>query len=193
MFLFTLFWARDELPLFSRNFSFYFSSHFFTMSVEKEVSALLAESAGDCGVSPEETVDRALQEVERLVEASGQSLYDVCTDAEAASDRLYYEKYYDGLLGSLVCCWRRLLSRNLTAWFVRRCFRCVLPIASLLSSLRMSRFLRLLRYRRRRLLGSWRFLSASVRSLNGGLIRLMMSFLPKHSLLRIAPFHMWRR
>ena len=87
LFLFTLFWARDELPLFSRNFSFYFSIHFFTTSVEKEVSALLAESAGDCGVSPEKTVDRALQEVERLVEASGQSLYDVCTEAEAASDK----------------------------------------------------------------------------------------------------------
>ena len=53
--------------VFSRSFST------FTMSVDKDISALLAESAGGCGVTPEQTLERALQEVERLMPISGES------------------------------------------------------------------------------------------------------------------------
>ena len=57
------------------------------MSIAEDVSALLAESAGDSGVTHEQTVERALQEVKRLIAASGQSIYDICREAEVASDK----------------------------------------------------------------------------------------------------------
>ena len=50
-------------------------------------TTLLEESAGDCGVTPEQTVERTLQEVKRLIAASGQSIYDICVEAEAASQK----------------------------------------------------------------------------------------------------------
>ena len=38
------------------------------MSIAEDVSALLAESVGDSDVNHEQTVDRALREVKRLIE-----------------------------------------------------------------------------------------------------------------------------
>ena len=57
------------------------------MSIAEDVSALLAESVGDSDVNHEQTVERALREVKRLIAASGQSLYDICMEAEVASDK----------------------------------------------------------------------------------------------------------
>ena len=66
---------------------FFFSLIFFTVSIAGDVSALLAKAAGDSGVTHDQIVERALQEVKRLIAASGQSLIDICREAEAASDK----------------------------------------------------------------------------------------------------------
>ena len=90
-FILILRWALLSMDLlhscFSRSFSFFFSYLFLTMSIAADVSALLAEAAGDSGITHEQIVERALQEVERLIAASGQSLNDICREAEAASDK----------------------------------------------------------------------------------------------------------
>ena len=73
--------------LFFQELFVFFLLSLLTMSIAADVSALLAEAAGDSGITHEQIVERALQEVERLIAASGQSLNDICREAEAASDK----------------------------------------------------------------------------------------------------------
>ena len=75
------------IPVFPGAFRFFFLSSLLTVSIAADVSALLAEAADGSGMTHKQIMERALQEVERLIAASGQSLNDICREAEAASDK----------------------------------------------------------------------------------------------------------
>ena len=58
------------------------------MSAESDVAVLLAESADAGGVTPEQTVEHALEEVKHLLAASGQSIFNICSEAETATEKI---------------------------------------------------------------------------------------------------------